>query len=218
MAQTATNGNDGSVDPKLPGWSGDWSSFQELKADATKKEDLLQLGPKLANNLLGKAFDAISNLDQEALKKEDGWAYLLKHLEATRGKTKVDLLGDAFTELFIRREVYRKEGEELNDFESRFRILVRKVEKALTSVSSTHKMPGEVFGWFLLNAYMKLHPSDTANVKAKAASYAVDDLLSALNTMWSGGSLAQRDAELRRRRKDNTGNYLCDGDGDEDIY
>ena len=173
----------------------------ELKADATKKEDLPQLDPRPANNLLGKAFDAIANLDREALKKEDGWAYLLKHLEATRGKTKVDLLGDAFTELFIKKDVYRREGEELSDYESRFRILVCKAEKALTAVSSSNRMPSEVFGWFLLNIYMKLDPSDTANVKAKAASYALADVLSALNTMWSGGSLAQRDAELRRRRK-----------------
>ena len=190
----------------------------ELKADATKKEDLPQLGPRLANNLLGKAFDAIANLDREALKKEDGWAYLLKHLEATRGKTKVDLLGDAFTELFIKKDVYRRDGEELSDYESRFRILVRRVEKALTAVASSNRMPSEVFGWFLLNIYMKLDPSDTANVKAKAASYALDDVLSALNTMWSGGSLAQRDAELRRRRKESTGNYMCDGDIEEEVY
>ena len=92
-------------------------------------------------------------------------------------------------------------GEELSDYESRFRILVRKVEKALTAVSWSDKMPSEVFGWLLLNVCMKLDLSDTANVKAKASTYALDDVLSTLNTMWSGGSLAQRDAELRRWRK-----------------
>ena len=214
---------EGSIDPKLPWWGGDWTTFQdyslrvELKADATKKEDLPQLGPRLATNLIGKAFDVLGSLDREALKKEDGWSYLLKHLEKTRGKTKVDVLGDAFAELFVRKDVYRRDGEEMSDYESRYRALVRKVEKALTAVASGNKMPSEVFGWFLLNIFIRLDTSDTANVKAKAATYALDDVLSALSTMWSGGSLAQRDAELKRRRKE-TGSYLCEDQGENEVF
>ena len=90
---------EGNIDPKLPWWNGDWATFAEytlrveLRADATKKEHLPHLGPRLATNLVGKAFEALGSLDREALRKEDGWSYLLKHLEKVRGKTKVDLLG-----------------------------------------------------------------------------------------------------------------------------
>ena len=213
---------EGTVDPKLPWWGGDWSTFQdyslrvELKADATKKEDLPQLGPRLATNLIGKAFDALGSLDREALRKEDGWSYLLKHLEKTRGKNKVDLLGDAFTELFAKKEIYRKDGEEMSDYESGFRILVRKVEKALGAVAQA-KMPSEVFGWFLLNVFMRLDPSDVANIRGKASSYALEDILAALNLMWSGDSLVQRDADARRRRKDH-GSYMCEENGGNEIF
>ena len=175
--------------PKLPWWNGDWASFAEytlrveLKADATKKEDLPHLGLRLATNLVGKASEALGSLDREALRKEDGWAYLLKHLERIRRNKKVDLLGDAFTELFTKKETHRRDGEEMNDFEARYRTVVREVDNALTEVSPSSKMPSKVFGWFLLNVFMKLDPSDAANVEAKATSYAWNDVLSALNTM-----------------------------------
>ena len=105
----------------------------------------------------------------------------------------------------------------MSDYEGRFRTIVRRVEKALLAVSATKKMPSEVYGWFLLNIFMKLDPSDAANVKGKATSYALDDVLSALNTMWSGGSLALRDAEHRRRRKEN-GSYLTEETPETEIY
>ena len=79
---------EGLVDPKLPWWGGDWVTYQdyvlrvELKADATKEEELPQLGPRLATNLVGRAFETLGELDRTALKKADGWKYLLKHLES----------------------------------------------------------------------------------------------------------------------------------------
>ena len=212
---------EGALDPKLPWWGGDWTTFAdytlrvELKADATKEEDLPQLGPRLATNLVGKAFESLGELDREALKKKDGWPYLLKHVEKTRGKTKVDLLGDAFSEFFIKRETFRKEGEEMNDFEARFRTTVRRMEKALQAVGAESKMPSEVYGWFLLNVF-KLEPSDAANVRGKAESYKLEHVLSALNTMWSGGSLGLRDAEMRRRKRDG-GSYVCEDYPDAEI-
>ena len=82
------------VDPKFPSWNGDWTSFTdytlrvELRADSTKEEDLPHLGPRLANNLTGRAFDSLGDADRSELRKKEGWQYLLRHLEKTRGKTK----------------------------------------------------------------------------------------------------------------------------------
>ena len=70
----------------------------QLRADGLKQEELPFLGPRLASNLSGRAFDAISDIDRENLRKEEGWKYLLHFLAKTRGKEKVDLLGDAFNE------------------------------------------------------------------------------------------------------------------------
>ena len=64
------------------------------------------------------------------IKAKDGWSYLLDHLEKTRGKTKVDSLGDAFHELF-KKEASSKNGEEINDCEMRLRALVRRSRTSL---------------------------------------------------------------------------------------
>ena len=101
------------VNPRLPHWSGDWSTFKayELKVgleiDATKTEELVLLGPRLAKNLRGKAWEYVEEVNREALKKEDGAQYLLKYLKSQRGRDRVDLLGDALTELFGKSEVVR---------------------------------------------------------------------------------------------------------------
>ena len=41
---------------------------------------------------------------------------------------------------------------------------------------------------------MRLEP-DAANVRGKAESYRLDHVMGALNTMWSGGSLAQPNSD-----------------------
>ena len=202
------------IDYKLPWWNGDWLTFSdyqlrcELRADATKKEELGLLGPRLAGNLVGKAFDSLVEINREELKKETGWRYLLDFLEKRRGKEKADLLGDTFTEFFLRPESHRKHGEELTDYEPRFRQLVRKLDKAVLDAGSEQKMPTELYGWFLLNVYMKMDASDTANVRGRADSYRLEDVFAALKKMWSGGGLASRDQE-RKRRKEGQG-YIAD--------
>ena len=202
------------IDYKLPWWDGDWLTFSdyqlrvELRADATKKDELALLGPRLAGNLIGKAFDSLIEVNREELKKEMGWRYLLDFLEKRRGKEKVDLLGDTFTEFFLRPESQRKHGEELTDYEPRFRQLVRKLDKAVLDAGSQQKMPPELYGWFLLNVYMKMDASDTANVRGRADSYRLEDVFAALKKMWSGGGLASRDQE-RKRRKEGQG-YIAD--------
>ena len=55
-------------------------------------------------------------------------------------------------------------------------------------------------GWFLLNVFMRMSPPDTANIRGKASSYKVDDVLTALRLMWSSGGLGSRDAELRPKK------------------
>ena len=94
-----------------------------LKADGTKEEDLLLLTPRLAANLTGRAFDAIAEIDRSKLKHKEGFMYLLEYREKSRGKEKVDILGDAFQEFFVKRDCYRKDGEEMADYEPRFRAL-----------------------------------------------------------------------------------------------
>ena len=56
---------EGAIDPKLPWWGGDWSTWPEynlrveLKADATKKEDLPQLGYRFAQRPCLHCFQSI---------------------------------------------------------------------------------------------------------------------------------------------------------------
>ena len=222
---------DHGVDPKLPTWNGDWLTFQdyvlrvELRADATKKDELTLLGPKLASNLTSRAFDVLSEIDREKLREEKGWTYLLNFLEESRGKAKVDVLGDLFTEFFLNKTSHRRDGEDLNDYEPRFRQLVRRLEKAVKETGSSNQLPTELFGWFLLNVYMRLDASDTANVRGRAETYKLEDVFAALKKMWSGGGLSLRDQE---RKKKTTQAYMVDEpefeepsallgtDGDED--
>ena len=75
------------INPKLPTWSGDWLQWPdyklsvELEADATSKDDLSRLAPKLVRNLTGKAWETAVGLEREKLKSEDGVNYLLSYLE-----------------------------------------------------------------------------------------------------------------------------------------
>ena len=92
----------------------------------------------------------------------------------------MDLLGDAFGDFFLKKDAYRQDGEEIGDYETRFRALVRRMEKALQAVGAESRMPPEVYGWFLVNLYMRLEPSDAANVRGKAESYKLEDVLRAL--------------------------------------
>ena len=98
------------MDFKYPTWDGDWNKWTdyqlrvELRADGLKEDDQKLLGPRLASNLTGKAFDSLAEIDREKLRQPDGWQYFLRFLEKTRGREKVDLLGDAFNEFFVRKK------------------------------------------------------------------------------------------------------------------
>ena len=191
------------VDWKYPYWNGDWATFTdyrlrvELKADGTRSDELEQLGPRLAGNLVGKAFEAIADISRPDLKSKDGWKYLLNFLEIKRGKEKVDLLGDAFTDFFIRRDAQRRDGEELSDYSLRFAALVRRLDRAVKQSGSEGRILAELHGWFLLNVYMKMDASDIANVRGRSDCYRLEHVLQALNRMWSGGGLTQKDAEKK---------------------
>lgn len=187
------------IDHKVPTWNGDWLNFSdyclrvELRADSTKKEDQHLLGPRLAGNLFGRAFDSIAEINREELRKETGWRYLLNYLEAKRGKEKIDLLGDLFTEFFVKKDSHRRDGEDLADYEPRFRSLVRRLDKAVKETGADGRIPTELYGWVLLNIYMKLDASDTANVRGKADAYKLDDIFGALKKMGLGGGLCVKD-------------------------
>ena len=211
------------VNPRLPHWSGDWSTFKayELKVgleiDATKTEELVLLGPRLAKNLRGKAWEYVEEVNREALKKEDGAQYLLKYLKSQRGRDRVDLLGDALTELFGKSEVVRKEGEEFVDYLPRYRQFVKAIDVAFQELKQdAPAMPREFFGWHLLTMGMRLEPSDVANIKARAKSYSLSEIENTIRLMWSGGGLAQKDQERKRWRSLGNGKaYHAHGDEDE---
>ena len=90
---------------------------------------------------MGKAFDTLGEIKRDQLKKPQGWHYLLTFLEDQRGRAKVDILGDTFTEFFLRKDAYRRDGEEINDYKNHFKTLMRRMEKALAETNSTAKMP-----------------------------------------------------------------------------
>lgn len=75
------------VNPRLPTWDGDWSSFRiyELKVgleiDSTKKDERKLLGPRLAKNLVKKGWDLLEDVDREKLRTDDGATYLLTYLK-----------------------------------------------------------------------------------------------------------------------------------------
>ena len=201
------------VDHKFPSWNGEWSRWSEyklrveLRADSLKEDERALLGPRLAGNLVGRAFDSIIDIDKEKLRQQDGWKFLLTFLEGTQGKEKIDLLGDVFSDFFLKKDVFRKEGEELSEYEPRFRQLLRRLETTLAESGAEGKIPSEVFGWYLLNMYMRMDPSDVANVRGKAESYKLKDITSALHKMWSGGGLAAKDQDMKKRRRE-TGHAL----------
>lgn len=192
------------INPKLPSWSGDWAAFEQyelrvsLEIDSTKKDEQCLLGPRLAKNLTGKAFELVETLDRDSLKKENGADYLITFLKEQRGKDRVDIMGDALKDLFVKQEVMRKDGEEFMEYLPRFRHYMKAVDTALKAVNPSKQMPSEFYGWYLLNVTMKLEPSDVANIKAKAESYGLTTVENAIKTMWSGGGLALRDAERKR--------------------
>lgn len=205
---------DEQIDAKFPWWDGNWLTYEdyktrvELRADACKKDDLPYLGPRLAANLTGRAFDTLGDIQRAELKKEDGWSYLLKFLEGKRGRAKVDLLGDMFNEFFLKKEAYRREGEEWPDYELRFRALVRKMDRAVQEANMQAKIPSELYGWFLLNIFMRFHPSDAANLRGKSSSYKMEDVMDAVKIMWSSGGLGSRDQESKGKKTNPSSTYV----------
>lgn len=227
MAQSSNGSKDDMIDIKYPTWDGSWDKWQEyqlirveLRADGMKEAERNLLGPRLAANLSMRAFDSIAEIDREQLRKSDGRQYLLKYLADTRGKEKVDLLGDAFQEFFVKKEIYRKDQEEFNDHEHRFRTLVRKWEKALKESGASGTVPSKIFGRHLLNLYMKMDPSDVANVRGRAESYKMEHVIAALQKMSSGGGLSAKDLELKQRRKNNNSStmHIDDDAAEEEVY
>ena len=194
------------TNPKLPTWDGDWGTWTdyrlqvELESDGSSADDLTRLGPKLVRNLTHRAWECCSEIDRAKLKGEHGVAYLLEYLESKRGKQKVDRLGDALGAYFQRDQVSRKDGESWSDYEIRHSAYIRDITKALQAVGSTAVVPPEIYGWFMVHQFLRLDPSDVATVKSVAASYKLDDISNAMSKLWSGDTLAQKDAERKKQK------------------
>ena len=64
------------INPKLPSWDGDWRTFDDYKLacylefDGLKEEDQVTLAPKLTRNLVGKAWEACTEIDREKLRRK----------------------------------------------------------------------------------------------------------------------------------------------------
>ena len=71
--------------------------------------------------------------------------------------------------------------------------------KAMKEVGASNTVPSEIFGWFVLNQFIRLDPSDVATVKAQASSYKLEDVMASLQKMWGGESLAEKDQEKKRQ-------------------
>ena len=200
MAETGVN-------PKLPTWDGDWRTFADYKLacqlefDGLKEEDQVTLAPRLTRNLTGKAWEACVEVDREKLRKSGGLEYLLEFLKQKRGKQQVDILGEAFEKYFASPDVIRQDKEVLNDFEQRLNVYLRDIQRALTELGTSDKVPTEIFGWFLLNKHLRLDASDIAMLKAQTASYRLHDVMGALRKMWGGDSLAVKDNDRKKAGK-----------------
>jgi hypothetical protein len=78
--------------------------------------------------------------------------------------------------------------------------MTRKLEKAMQeSGCAMSGLPTEVYGWFLINVFVRLDPSDTANVRGRAEDYKEETVWKALHRMWSGDGLTQKDNEKKRQ-------------------
>ena len=200
MAETGVN-------PKLPTWDGDWRTFADyklacqLELDGLKEEDQVTLAPRLTRNLTGKAWEACVEVDREKLWKSGGLEYILEFLKQKRGRRQVDILGEAFEKYFSSAEVIRQDKEVLNDFEQRLNVYLRDIQRALSELGTSDKVPTEIFGWFLPNKQLRLDLSDIAMLKAQTSSYRLPDVLTALRKMWGGDSLAVKDCERKRAGK-----------------
>ena len=200
----ASSGSSDHINPKLPTWNGDWKTFSDfrfaclLELDGCKTDEKSLLENRLVRNLTDRAWECVLDIDREALRKADGVEYLLKFLKERRGKQEVDLLGDSLQQYFQNPDCFRKEGENLNDFEQRHGAYIRDITKAMVENGCTNTVPSEIYGWFAINKLFRLDATDIAMVKAQTASYKLDDVLIAMRKMWGGDSLSKRDAEKRK--------------------
>ena len=210
-----------STNPKLPTWNGDWKTYSDFKLacflelDGLKDDEQITLAPRLARNLTGKAWEACLDIDREKLREKKGLEYLLEFLKKKRGKQQVDVLGEAFEKYFQSADVIRHDKENLNDYEQRLQVYFRDIQRALSEIGATEKVPSEIYGWFLLNKHIRLEPSDVATLKSQSSSYKLEDVMTALRKMWGGESLVQKDQE--RKRSSAAGRaYFGNEEGDED--
>lgn len=182
----ASGGSGDMINPKLPSWNGDWKTFSDFKfaclleLDGCKEEEKSLLAPRLVRNLTDRAWECALDVSREDLRKPTGVEYLLTFLKDRRGKQEVDLLGDALQQYFQSVEVYRRDGENLNDFEQRHASYLRDITKAMSENGKSGSVPSEIYGWFVINKLLKLEATDIAMVKAQASSYKLDDVLAAM--------------------------------------
>ena len=119
------------------------------------------------------------------------------------------------------RRMCRRDFEELSDCEPRFKAMIRRLDKALKESGAEGKMPSEVYGWYLVNNYMRMEPSDVANIRGRSESYKHTDILAALHRMWSGGGLAAKDSETKKKKKESNGHAMVMEDEDmveEEVF
>ena len=93
----------------------------------------------------------------------------------------------------------------------------RDIQRALTEIGASEKVPSEIYGWFLLKKRIRLEPSDVARLKSQSSSYKLEDVMKALRKMWGGDSLVHKDQERRRTTAAGRAYFGNDGDEGEDA-
>ena len=94
----------------------------------------------------------------------------------------------------------------ITNYEVHLRTLVRRMDRAAKETNSEAKIPSEMYGWFLLNLFVKLSPSDTANIHGKSGPYE----MTAIKVMWSSDGLASRDQEVKVKKNQPGHTYAVD--------
>ena len=205
----ADHGRDNS---HIPRWDGDPSSIEEFADLARywvlghKPDDRVYLGPRMLQVMDPKSqqYEEAKKVSLQVLCGPDGAEAIVAALRGIRGP-------DASQEAVRRTKefwkgLFRKKGETMRTWTSRFKISVRRtglaIKKVDSSVSEDEWLPSFMLGVMLLEGTM-LDPSEEAAVLATSGdsgnSRELDDIIDALCKQWNDDSLARRDARTYQK-------------------
>ncbi len=122
-------------DQKDPTWNGEqhtWADYTRrvrLAYETTPSRKRKLLGPRLALRLTGRAWEIISHIDHERLRRSNGSKYLLAYLREHLGRTPIPDAAQRLEELFIR--LRRVPGEGFAEWAVRVKESYKRVQRSL---------------------------------------------------------------------------------------